>query len=352
MKKLMSILLSCVFALSCFTGCGGKKREKHSRVFFDVFDTVVSIISYQDNEEDFNDLVEYAKTRFTDLDHLYDIYNEYDGINNLCTVNKMRGKEPVTVDGEIIEMLKFAKERYKKTNGKVNIALGSVLKLWHDCRERYDIDPGSVSLPEKEKLERRAEHCDINNLIIDEEKNTVFLADSLMSLDVGAVAKGYATEKVAKELAEKYDNFAISAGGNVRTHGVPKDGRAAWSIGITNPRVDENYKRVGGNMAVAKFKTDESLVCSGGYQRYMVVGGKRYHHIIDPATLYPANTYDGVAIITKDSGVRDMLSTAIFLMEPKEALNFVNNLGDTRRVLTLSGGEDLYSDTAFDFIEH
>ncbi len=344
MRRMLSLLLAAALTLCALTACGKKEPavEKRTAVFYDVFDTVVSMISYQESAEDFDWMVEYAKQRYTQLDHYYDIYTSYEGLNNLRTVNENAGIAPVKVDREIIDLLEFALDFQENCNGRMNICMGSVLKLWHEAREAFDMD-GEGWLPDPESLREAAEHTDPANLVIDRENMTVYISDPDMSIDVGAVAKGYATELVARELSEKYDNFAISAGGNVRCHGTPKDGRSRWQIGITNPMVDDDYRMIGGNIEVADFDRDMSLVCSGGYQRFMVVDGIRYHHIVSPDTLYPVEYYAGVAIMTPDSALADALSTAVFLMDPTEAIPFVDSLEDVECVLTLPDGTDLYS---------
>ncbi|MBQ3393733.1 MAG: FAD:protein FMN transferase [Oscillospiraceae bacterium] len=345
-KKRISLAMAAVMVLSVLVSCKSRpKAEKHSGVFYNVFDTVITIISYQESDEDFDRLMDYAKDRFAQLDKYYDIYTGYSDINNIKTINDNAGIAPVKVDKEIIDLLDFAVECYGRTEGLTNIAMGSVLKEWHNAREYFESN-GEGHLPDIETLRERAEHMDIGCLVIDHDNMTVYITDPQMSLDVGAVAKGYATELVARELAEKYDNFAISAGGTVRTHGTPKDGRDYWSIGIQNPLVDDNFDMIGGNINIAHFSKDMSLVCSGGYQRFMVVDGVRYHHIVDPNTLFPKDIYAGVAILTENSGLADVLSTAVFLMEPDEALNFVNSFEGVECVLTLPDGTNIYSDGA------
>jgi len=333
MKKLISIVLTLCVSLSVFTGCTPQpKYEKFNTTMFDLFDTVVSVISYQQSQEDFDRMTAYIEERLTYLNNLYDIYNDYDGINNIKTINDNAGIAPVKVEQEIIDLLLFAKEWHAKSGGKLNVAMGSVLKVWHDVREEYN-NFGTIALPEMSLLQEKAQHMDINCVEIDTENRTVFITDPQVRLDVGAVAKGFATEILCDELSEKYDNFAFSAGGNVKCHGAPKDDRERWGIGIQNPAVDENYYMVGGNMDMAYFNTDMALVCSGGYQRYFVFEGRRYHHLVDPVTLYPEEVYQGVAILCEDSGVADALSTSTFLMAPADAMALVESVEGAECIL-------------------
>ncbi len=332
MKKILCAVLSALMALSMLTGCKTATDtpevtpQKYNTLMFDVFDTVISLVSYQDSQQDFSEMAGYIEDRYTALNKLYDIYNDYDGINNIKTINDNAGIAPVYVSQEIIDLLEFGKECYEMSGGKMNIAMGAVLSQWHDFREAFAGD-AATPLPDIDKLREAAQHIDINCVEIDHENQTVYISDPLVRLDVGAIAKGYATEMICDELNQKYDNYALSAGGNVKVHGRPKDDRERWGIGLQNPAVDENYTMIGGNMDTAYFNTDMSLVCSGGYQRYVVVNGRRYHHIIDPVTLYPEEIYQGVAIFCEDSGLADALSTTVFLSQPEDAMKLIEESG-------------------------
>ena len=208
MKKVISLFLCLTCALLpllTFSSCSVDAPEKFKAYYFDYFDTATTIIGYADSKEEFDKICEDIKTQLNKYHRLFTIYNRYEGLNNLVTINDVDdGKHNVvTVDKEIIDMLTFAKEMYQKTNGKVNVAMGSVLKIWHVYRNHGLDDPANAELPPMDKLKEASKHTNINDLIIDKENNTVFLADPEMTLDVGAIAKGYAVEKVAEYLESK-----------------------------------------------------------------------------------------------------------------------------------------------------
>lgn len=354
MKKVINVLMGAVVMLAVLAGCRSNnpqetKPQKYNGMMFDVFDTVITVATYQDSQEDFDKIQQYIEDRYTELNKLYDIYNNYSGINNIKTINDNAGKEPVEVCQEIIDLLLFSKEWYTISGGKMNVAMGAVLREWHNFREGYEHDH-SWPLPKLETLQEKAKHVDIDCVEIDTENMTVFITDPDVRLDVGAVAKGFATEIVCDELSEFCDNFALSAGGNVKTHGQPKDERERWGIGLQNPAVDEDYNMIGGNMDTAYFNTDMSLVCSGGYQRYAVVDGRRYHHLIDPVTLFPEEIYQGVAIFCEDSGMADALSTTVFLSQPEDALELVEGMDGVECVLVLIDGTVLQTQGANQYL--
>ena len=147
---------------------------------FGYFDTVTTISGYAATGEEFQALADEICAELETYHQLFDIYNRYDGVENLYKVNKLYSGEHrvITVDRKIIDMLLYAKEMYVKTNGKMNIAMGSVLSIWHDCREKADDNFGIGDIPAMDKLLAASEHTDINNLIIDEENCTVYLADT------------------------------------------------------------------------------------------------------------------------------------------------------------------------------
>jgi thiamine biosynthesis lipoprotein len=232
------------------------------------------------------------------------------------------------VDKRIIGLLKLAKDWYPKTNGTVNAALGAVLNIWHDYRDAGIENPAGASVPPMDALQEANRFTDIGNVIIDEKESTVFLTENNMRLDVGAAAKGYATEAAADALVQKgYDSVLISAGGNVRAIGHPKDGiRSKWSVGVKDPDSPLKGSTEEENLLDVAYVTNVSVVSSGTYERYYTVNGKAFHHLIDPATLMPADYYKAVTVVTEDSGVADILSTALFIMPPEKSLKFAEDM--------------------------
>ena len=306
MKKVILTVLALMFAL---TGCS-KEPEKFQTQFSDAFDTVTVVTLFCTSEKQFDGYVELIHDEMMRLHRLFDIYNDYDGINNVKKINDFAGKEPVECEPEIIELLSEGAAAHKDTGGTVNIALGSVLRIWRDARENASGNPQYAAAPSYEELASAYEHTDIEKLVIDAENRTVYLEDSEMSLDVGAFAKGWAVERAAQLAREKgLKSGIISAGGNVAVIGIPLDGRDSWSIGIQNPDGNGLFDAVNGS--------DIAAVTSGDYERFFVADGVSYHHIINPETLFPADRYRAVTVIHEDSGIAEMLSTPIFIL-PEE----------------------------------
>ncbi|MDD2956353.1 MAG: FAD:protein FMN transferase [Oscillospiraceae bacterium] len=325
MKRFLSIILISIFCLMPLSGCGIPKYTKYRGQFYGTFDTVVELVGYVAKEKDFDRYLAHAKERFQYYNQLFDKYNTYEGVANIKTINDNAGIAPVTVNEDLLDFLEFCMEWEQKTDGTVNIALGPVLSIWHDYREMYQgSDDGEI--PSMEALQEADRYTDVGLLEIDRERSTVYLPLKEMSLDVGCCAKGYATEKVGNELYEMgFTSFSISGGGNVRTYDAPLDGvREKWGISIGNPFMEEDPAAQPLDIL---FVRNCSVVTSGDYQRYYMADGKRYHHIIDPKTLMPASAYRSVTVVAEDSGVADLLSTALFIADLETGRAMAERLG-------------------------
>lgn len=322
MKK--EILTLCCLSLT-LAGCAGKTSAPagssdttlYSNVSTDAgFDTVFYYQEYNDDrtasETHFNEAV----SLFTHYNDLFDIYNSYDGMNNLKTINDNAGIQPVKVDPDIIDMLNMAKQFYTWSEGEFDITIGSLLNVWHTYREegiKLNEEGKKGKVPSEAELSEAAVHKGWDHVQIDADADTVYIDDSSISLDVGGIAKGYATEKIADTLEKESDigTVAINAGGNNRTIGTKPDG-TDWNVRIQNPDG-------GDKLIIVSEPGSKSFVTSGDYERYYEAeDGRRYHHIIDPETNFPSTYYRSVSIITKDSGAADCLSTTLFTLSMEE----------------------------------
>jgi len=269
---------------------------------------------------------------------LYDIYNDYEGVNNIKTINDHAGVEPVEVDDRIIQMLEEAVDMYKLTDGKMNVAMGSVLSIWHEYREAGIANPEQAELPPQKELVEAAKHMDITKMVIDPEKKTVYLEDPDMSLDVGAIAKGYAAEMASRKVEEAGLKHAlISVGGNIRCIGTKPDGEK-WVVGVQNPDTTSSERYL------HRLSLDGmSLVTSGTYQRYYTVDGVNYHHIIHPDLLKPWDRYSSISILSADSGTADALATAVFNMELDDGMKLIESQDGVEAMWIEADGTEHYS---------
>lgn len=345
--KSISCLCLVVGLLVFMTGCPSTSNTGNPKprglMQFSYFDTVSYVYTYAgDSDEVFQNNCEEVFEILSYYHQLFDIYHEYSGVTNLCTINKNAGGEAMEVDAELIEFLLYAKELYTLTGGEMNVMMGSVLRLWHDAREiASDNDPTTEAyVPSADALAEANLHTSITLLEIDVENSTVRITDPKASIDVGALGKGYATELAAKHLEDKgVNSYVLNIGGNIRIIGTKPDG-AGWDTGITNPHGDGYAAYI--NIA------NISCVTSGDYERYYTVDGVKYHHIIDKDTLMPSDYFSSITILTSNSGLADALSTALFSMSLEDGLALLENIDVEVEVLWIAKDGTQYKTEGMD----
>ena len=306
MKKIALLMLCFILLCGCRTDKTSQKQ--YTATFLDLFDTVTTIVGKAESKEAFEESLKPVHEGLEYYHKLFDIYDEYDGITNLKTVNEKAAISPVVVDTAILDLLQDCKEYYTATNGKFNPAMGSILSLWHNAREEGINDPENAYLPDMDKLLSAKGHINPDDIVLDRENSTVFFKDADLRLDVGGIAKGWAVERVSKTAPE---GLLISVGGNVYATGPKDKSGTPWAVGIRNPDSDGDY------LHILNIKAG-SVVTSGSYIRAYAVNGRLYHHIIDPDTLYPAEKWTSVTVVGEDSGLADVLSTALFLLDRED----------------------------------
>ena len=311
-----------------------QKVEPKGKVYYAYFDTVSYVYDYAgDSAERFEDRSAEVSHILKEYHQLFDIYHEYSGVVNLCTLNKAAGGEALEVDPRLMEFLLYAKDMYSLTDGEMNVMLGAVLQLWHDCREAAEDNPADAAIPDEAALREAYAHTDIDLLELDEARCTVRIADKDASLDVGALGKGYATERAAEYLErEGAAGYVLNIGGNIRCIGDRPDG-SGWVTGIRDP------DKAAEDFACRIRIRDTACVTSGVYERYFTVNGTRYHHIIDRDTLFPAAYYASLTVITRDSGLADALSTALFCVPWEESANMAEAAGEVEVLWIFPDGE-------------
>lgn len=310
------------------------------KVYYNLFDTVSYVYSYAgDSDDRFLGICDEVYDILNDYHMMFDIYYEYSGVNNLKTINLNAGGEPIPVDARLIKFLQYAKELYELTSGEMNIMMGSVLSIWHEAR-----NASAPYIPSSEKLTEANRYVGFDYLEIDEENGTVRITDPRASIDVGALGKGYATEMAARYLESiGAEHYVLNIGGNIRIVGTKVDG-SGWVTGIRNPKDPDNSFSLKVNIS------DCACVTSGSYERYFTVNGVKYPHIIDKDTLQPARYYESLTVITKDSGLADALSTALYCMPYEDGLKLVESLKDVGCVWIFSNGSIRYTPNLKDIV--
>ena len=347
MKKILRSLL-CAALLPMFVLLPNAKATQATQAqrftghFFDTFDTVVTLIGYAPDQATFDNAFTMVQDRFVYLHRLFDKYNSYEGVTNLYIVNQEAAKGPVEVAPEMMEVLSYCQDMQKRFPDRKNVAMGSVLNIWHDHREAAEADPDNAAVPTLEELQAAAAHTNMDDVILDKENSTVYFADPGLSLDLGAIAKGYSAESAAQLLLKSpMPSFILNAGGNVRAGQPPQDGRSAWGVGIQDPFAPSFSDAPS---VETLFLSNKSVVTSGINERYFEVEGVRYHHIIDPQTLFPGKYMASVTIVTESSFLADFLTTVLFLTPYEEGRALIDSLPDVEALWVLPDGTIHLSD--------
>jgi thiamine biosynthesis lipoprotein len=306
-------------ALLAFVSCT-RNNEKIYRKSTTLMDTLVAITVVSDSERKAEEAMDAAFGEIEGLEYKLSFWTED---SEIALINRNAGIKPVRVSPATMDIIKKSLLISGKTDGAFDPTIGPVIRIW-DFREK--------TIPESIALTNRLNMVDYKALII--EGNEAFLSRKGMSFDTGGIAKGYAAdraEEVLKRMGIKAGLIAIA--GDIKAFGVKPDGKP-WRIGIRNPRAageDDDIMATVGLM-------DEAVSTSGDYERFFIKGGKRYHHLLDPKTGYPAEGFISVSVITGSAVLTDGFSTGVFVMGPEEGLKLMEREG-LEGVLVEKSGE-------------
>lgn len=293
-----------------------------------LMDTLISIKVYGNDPETLKKAVNAAYAEMRRIAELSDGFPQpgtaaYKS-SDVCRINAEAGKQPVRVDGDILEMLLLAKKYNELSEGAFDVTVGPLMDLW-------GFGGNNPHVPSPDQIQAALAYVGSKDLVLNEQERTAFLRKAGMKLDLGAVAKGYATEKALQAMKNMGVKKAlIDAGGNIRVLGQ-NTLNTPWRIGIKDPRKSDA-------IAAVLPLEDASAVTSGDYYRFFESAGKRYHHILDPRNGYPANRNMSVTVVTKDAGVADILSTVFFVHTPEKALELAGKMAGVELFLITADG--------------
>ena len=292
------------------TGCNVKTYKKS--MFY--MDTHIEVKLYDVSKSKASKLLKEIDNIYSEYHKLTDRYYSYDDLINVYYLNNTLGiNESIKIPSKLSDVINYGIEAYDDTNGYINIALGNVIDVWNKYRDE------GKSVPKTYELINL--NTDIKSIGL---KDNIYTKSKDVKLDLGAYAKGYVTEIVAKYLEDNgCYKYLINAGGNVRVGKTYKSSK--YLVGIEEPF---NTSNIYDKLLVENM----SVVTSGSYQRYYEVDGVIYNHIINPKTLFPDNYTKSVTVVTKDSAKADILSTYLFLLPIEDGINLVNSLDDVEAI--------------------
>jgi thiamine biosynthesis lipoprotein len=280
-----------------------------------MLNTIIEITLYEKEDDSrviFNDL-------FGKIQQYENKLSRHVPESEITAVNNSGGK-PVKVSNDIIEVVRSSFLFSDMSEGLFDISIGPLVDLWN-------IQSGNPRLPSVNEIEQAVEKVDYNKILIDYDKNTMFLPEQGMALDLGGIAKGFITDRLVEHLSQtKIRSAMLNLGGNLYLYGNKPDG-SLWNIGIRNP-----YGSQGDYIGIIQVK-NMSVVTSGIYERYFEIENKRYHHILNPKTGYPEdNNLASISVICPSSTMADGLSTTIFLLGLDKGMKLVESLEKTEAI--------------------
>ena len=312
----MKKIIACISMMFLVCGCAQIAKPSTMQMF--CMDTVMDIQIYGENKDEALHSVS---------DELYRIEALLDRKSNESDIYKLNNRKEA--ETETVKLLEKLLKVSEKTDGAFDITVTPVMDLWGFYDKNYNV-------PESEEIENALKSVDYRNVVINGNKISLL---NNAKLDMGGVGKGYASDKAA-HILKKYEikSAMLNLGGNVYAHGRRSDGKL-WRVGVANP-FDANGKE-----ALTIEVEDKAVVTSGGYRRYFEENGKEYHHIINPATGYPAESdIKSVTVISESGTYADAYSTAFFVMGREKAVDFLET-SDIDAVIVCNDKTVYFTDT-------
>ncbi|MFN3740223.1 MAG: FAD:protein FMN transferase [Thermodesulfovibrionales bacterium] len=290
-------------------------------------DTIVTITVVNDSKVAADRAIEHA---FNELKRLEKSFNFYSEESELSMINRNAGLRPVKVSEDMMDILKKAIYVSELSGGAFDITTGPLTRLW---------DFHKKNLPDRGRLKEALKLVGYKNIIINEKDSTVFFKKKGMLIDLGGIAKGYGADRAIEILkAEGMKAALVAIAGDIRAYGVKNNGNP-WMIGIKHPRAKGDDDLI----ATLPLK-DAAISTSGDYERFFIKNGKRYHHILNPLTGYPADSTGGVSVIGDAGYLTDSIATAVFLLGPEKGIDLLRKLGLKGVFITEDGKRFLTGD--------
>lgn len=300
--KQIGLFLALLISSNLFAQQVFKKKKSLLGSPFEI--TVVATDSVQGNQ-----FVNMAFDEVTRIEHLI---SDWIPTTQISKVNQQAGIAAVKVDLEVFELVERALKISKLTDGAFDISYASMDKIWK-------FDGSMKTMPTEEAIKKSVAKVGYENILLDANNTTIFLEKEGMKLGLGGIGQGYIADKI-KVLLQKNGctSGLVNVSGDINTWGKQPNG-ADWSVGIVNP--------MNKNKVFATFSLYDSAVeTSGSYEKYVTFNGKRYSHIIDPRTGYPATGIVSVSVFAKQTELADALATGIFVLGVEVGLDLVNQL--------------------------
>ena len=326
MIKFKINILCCFLLLTVFTACTYKKEKvyKKSKI---MMDTVITISVVSQSKEHAGNAID---TAFSEIERLEALFDFFSPDSEISRINNNAGITRVKVSPDTIYVLDKAFFVSEKTGGAFDVTIGPLLVL-------YDFKEGVT--PERGIIKERLPLVNYKSLSIDKKDSTVFLNKEGMLIDLGGISKGFAADKAVDALKrEGIVSGIVAVAGDIRAFGL-KPNKKPWKIGIRNPRSEHQE-----DIIAAIDLKDMAISTSGDYERYFIVNGERYHHLISPMTGSPVHSCQSVSIIAEEGVLADAFATGVFILGPKKGLQIIEKMGFEGLIIDKEGNIHVTSD--------
>jgi len=281
---------------------------KKSKALLDTFVTITVVAASQDMAD------KAIEDAFNVIEKFGDLVNFYSDKSELSAINRNAGIREVRVSPETFDIIEKALFVSEKSGGAFDPTIGPEIKLWDFLKK---VKPSDAEIRKNLPL------VNYKNIIIDRTKSTVFLSRRDMLLDLGGIAKGFAADLAVQSLKQKgISSGLVAVAGDIKAFGLKPD-KKPWIVGIKNPRQKSNDDEIIARVPLS----DKAISTSGDYERYFIMDGKRFHHLLIPKSGYPANTCQSVSVIADQGVMTDAFSTAFFVLGPERGLGLAKEMG-------------------------
>lgn len=322
--KIKSFNFNCILAIffilsSSIFSCTSQKERifKKSNI---MMDTIVTITVVASSEKIANSAINAAFDEIKKIENLTNFFSEK---SEVYRINQNAGISSIKVSSDILSIIDKAIYISEITKGSFDITIGPIISL-------YDFHKNIK--PDDSEIKKNLLLVNYRDIVIDKKKSTVFLRKKNMSIDLGGIAKGYAADKAVEILKKNgIQSGIVAVAGDIKVFGHKPDGKA-WKIGIKKPRSDTSKAKIDTNgqlddvMATLEM-SNMSISTSGDYERFFIINGRRYHHILSPGTGLPANGCQSVSITGEESAMTDAIATGVFILGPEKGLQFMKKHG-------------------------
>jgi len=318
--KNISLIVMLIAGLLCASSCsrGPEKIIEDSRFFMGtVVEIKVSIDPAKYDEARAKDAINRA---FDEIKRIEDIYSVHIDSSEISRINKLRKNERIQISDGVFNLIHKTLDYSVKTRGAFDITVKPLVDLWGQASK-------ANKLPDEYEFKRALGRVGYQNVVLDDVVRTIHFKKDGMSIDLGGAAKGYATDRAARVLEENgIENALVNSGGDMYCLGK-KTAHELWRVGVRHPR--------DGNKVFLEIALkDKAIDTSGDYERQFVINGKKYSHIIDPRTGYPAdNGVVSASVIAANSTTSDILATAMCVLGEEGFSIITGESGDTDAVL-------------------